>query len=236
MTAILEPTTESDSQSHTLISASQQLQGSFSACRVKFKWFGTRKSLNSDQKTRAAQSFGADGKAISAAKRLFDTQASCYRNLTSTKSQINMYWRDSSLPYPEPGIRLIRNDSIEDFNSSLISFRHELEITVVELNEHYAELKEAARQRLGSLYSQDDYPNSLLNEFQISWDFPSVAAPDYLRRLSPEIYRQECQRVQAQFSNAVALTEQMFQGQLAELVDHLVDRLSTDESGETKDV
>ena len=59
-------------------------------------------------------------------------------------------------------------------------------------------------------------------------------APDYLRRLSPEIYRRECERVQSQFSNAVELAEQMFQDQLAELVEHLVERLSADESGKQK--
>ena len=59
-------------------------------------------------------------------------------------------------------------------------------------------------------------------------------APDYLRRLSPEIYRRECERVQSQFSNAVELAEQMFQHQLAELVEHLVERLSADENGKQK--
>ena len=105
---------------------------------------------------------------------------------------------------------------------------------VVDLNHHFSDLKEAARHRLGSLFNNDDYPSSLSNEFDDSWDFPSVDAPDYLRRLSPEIYRRECERVRAQFSNTVELAEQMFQDQLAELVEHLVERLSADESGKPK--
>ena len=40
--------------------------------------------------------------------------------------------------------------------------------------------------------------------------------------------------MKAQFSNAVELAEQMFQDQLAELVEHLVERLSSDESGKQK--
>lgn len=48
------------------ISAVSRVRNNFLACRIKFKWFGTSKSLTSDQKSRAAESFGAEGAAISA--------------------------------------------------------------------------------------------------------------------------------------------------------------------------
>ncbi len=230
-TAIEAEQTQDSTSESTAVS---RVRNNFIACRVKFKWFGTSKSLTSDQKTRAAESFGAEGTAISAAKRLIDTKHESYRSLTSIKSQINRYWRDSSLPYPESGIRLIRNDAVDEFNSSLVGLKRQLDASVVDLNMHFSDLKEAARIRLGSLFNTDDYPSSLSDEFDVSWDFPSVDAPDYLRRLSPDIYRRECERVRSQFSNAVELAEQMFQEQLSELVEHLVERLSADESGKQK--
>ena len=225
---------ESENQISNSTEALSRIRNNFVACRIKFKWFGISKSLTSDQKSRAAESFGAEGAAISAAKRLIDTKHDSYRELTSIKSQINRYWRDSSLPYPESGIRLIRSDSVEEFNSALLSFQRQLEAAVGELDTHYWDLKEAARVRLGSLFDQGDYPSSLAAEFNVAWDFPSVEAPDYLRRLSPDIYRRECERVQSQFTKSVELATQMFQDQLAELVEHLVERLSTDESGKQK--
>ena len=129
---------------------------------------------------------------------------------------------------------MIPNDAVDHFNSSLLTFKNELEAGVRQLDNHFGELKEAARIRLGSLFNSEDYPASLGDEFSISWDFPSVEAPEYLRRLSPSIYRRECERVQTQFSNTVTLAEQMFQDQLSELVEHLVERLSADESGKQK--
>ena len=225
---------ETENQTADSTEALTRIRNNFVACRIKFKWFGTSKSLTSDQKSRAAESFGAEGAAISAAKRLIDTKHDSYRALTSIKSQINRFWRDSSLPYPESGIRLIRGDAVEEFNSSLLGFQEQLGAAVVELDNHYWDLKEAARTRLGSLFDHEDYPSSLSAEFKISWDFPSVEAPDYLRRLSPEIYRRECERVQSQFTKSVELAIQMFQDQLAELVEHLVERLSSDESGKQK--
>ena len=123
---------------------------------------------------------------------------------------------------------------MDAFSSTLLSYKNQLAAAVVELDQHYCDLKEAARIRLGSLFDRDDYPSSLSNEFQVAWDFPSVDAPDYLGRLSPEIYRRECERVQNQFTDSVELATQMFQDQLAELVVHLVERLSSDESGKQK--
>ena len=144
-----EPTRERTHEANVV----SQIRNNFIACRVKFKWFGTSKSLTSDQKSQAAESFGAEGTAISAAKRLIDTKHESYRSLTSIKNQINRFWRDSSLPYPEAGIRLIRNDAVDDFNSKLIEFKQELESGVLELNRHFSDLKEAARVRLGSLFN-----------------------------------------------------------------------------------
>jgi len=54
------------------------------------------------------------------------------------------------------------------------------------LDEHYAELKDAARERLGSLYNPADYPESLQGLFRIDYDFLSVDPPDYLEQLNPE--------------------------------------------------
>lgn len=211
-----------------------RVRNNFIACRIKFKWLGTSKSLTSDQKSQAAESFGAEGAAISAAKRLIDTKHESYRTLTSIKIQINRFWRDSSLPYPESGIRLIRNEAVDEFNSTLLGLKSQLEVAVVDLDSHFWDLKDAARIRLGSLFDQGDYPSSLSNEFEVAWDFPSVDAPDYLRQLSPDIYRRECERVRSQFCEAVEMAEQMFQEQLAELVEHLIERLSADDSGKQK--
>lgn len=53
-------------------------------------------------------------------------------------------------------------------------FEVELEEAVWRLDEHYTELKSAARQRQGSLYNPGDYPESLGGLFQVSWNFPSI--------------------------------------------------------------
>ena len=131
-----------------------------------------------------------------------------------------------SLPYPEPGIRLIRQDQIEAFNTQIESLKGELDEAVRQLDQHYAELKSAARDRLGSLYNPADYPGGLLGLFQVAWDYPSVEPADFLAQLNPEIYQQECERVAARFDEAVQLAEQAFIEELQDLVSHLTERLN----------
>ena len=131
-------------------------------------------------------------------------------------------------------LRLIRHDRLGEINDRMNEFRDELDEAVEQLDRHFDTLKAAARERLGSLYNDADCPGGLRGLFAVSWDFPSCEPPDYLRQLNPEVYQQECQRVQERFSEAVRLAEQAFTEELAKLVSHLTERLSGTEDGRPK--
>ncbi len=215
-------------------SPSQRLRTTFAAVRIAFTWLGTRKTLTSEQTAQAAESFGAEKQYLSAGKKLLDTKHPALKAVTGVRTRIVSLWKAMSLPYPEHGIRLIRQDQIEVFTRHLRLLQGELEEAVTGLEVHYAELKSAARERLGSLFNPEDYPASLQGMFQIAWDFPSVEPPEYLRRLHPEVYRQECERVARRFDEAVQLTEAAFIDELQHLVAHLTERLSGQTDGKPK--
>src|SRR5688572_29197017 len=107
-------------------SPAQRLRQSFAAVRVSFTWLGVRKALSTEQKAQAAEGFGAEGTYLSAAKKLLDTRDPSYRAVTAVRSQTVGYWRAMSLPYPEPGVRLIKQDSVAQFDSRMGEFRAEL--------------------------------------------------------------------------------------------------------------
>ena len=111
------------------------------------------------------------------------------------KSKVVAFTRSMSLPYPGPGIRLIRQDKIDQFTAKMVEFQEELVEAVENLDRHYSDLKVTARQRLGSLYNSGDYPETLIGAFSIDADFPSVKPPDYLQQLNPRLYEQECQQL-----------------------------------------
>lgn len=152
------------------------------------------------------------------ASRRHDTRHPRFKAVTTVRHQVLEYWRSVSLPFPEPGLRLIHQERIDEFQERMTGFRRELETAVRDLDRHFDALKSAARDRLGRLYNPSDYPATLIGLFDVSWDYPSVQAPDYLRELNPSLYREECQRVQARFEEAVRLAEAAFTDELAKLV------------------
>lgn len=229
MTTLVEP--KPPVQAHT---AGQRLRTTMAAVRLSFTWLGVRKSLTTAQKAQAAESFGAEEKFLSAGKKLLDTRHPAFRAVTAIRGAIQSYWRGVSLPFPEPGLRLIRQDRIAAFDDQLHCYREELADAVTTLQNEYSALKQAARQRLGELYCVSDYPVSLTELFAVEWDFPSIEPPDYLRQLSPELYEQERQRITARFDEAVQLAEEAFTSELARLVSHLTDRLAGTVDGQPK--
>ena len=219
---------------HEPQTSSERLRTTMAAVRLSFTWFGTRKTLTPEQKAQAAESFGAEGQFLSAGKKLIDTRHPAFKAVTQVRSRAVGLWKAISLPYPEPGLRLLRQDQVERFDNLMTELNHDLDEAVTALQEEYSAIKSAARKRLGALYSPADYPASLEGLFAMDWDFPSVEPPDYLRRLNPELYEQEARRVAARFDEAVQLAETAFTAELVELVSHLCERLSGDRDGKPK--
>ncbi len=229
MSVVLET---NDSTTRTL--ASVRLRATMTAARVSFTWLGVRKSLSTHQKDQAAHSFGAEGKFLSAGKKLLDTSHPAFKAVTAIRGNAIAYWKGCSLPFPEQGIRLIRQATVDEFHAKMTSFRQQLTDAVGQLGEQYGELRNAARERLGDLFDPTDYPSTLEGQFGIEHDFPNVEPPSYLRQLSPELYQQECQRMQSRFNEAVQLAEQAFMEELGRLVEHLTERLSGTDDGKPK--
>jgi hypothetical protein len=213
---------------------SERLRQEMAAVRLAFTWMGVRKTLTREQKAEAADAFGAEGEFLSAGKKLLDTRHSAYKAVTAIRGRLIANWRHMTLPYPEPGIRLLPRSRIEVFNRLQSDLRHELTEAVADLDQHYSELKRAARERLGRLYDSRDYPDSLTGLFEVSWDYPSIEPPNYLAEISPELYADECRRVASRFEEAVQLAESAFCDELAKMVSHLTERLTGSEDGKPK--
>ena len=214
----------------------QRLRTTMAACRVRFTWFGVRKSLTPNQQARAAEAFDAEGPFLSAAKKIIDTKDPAFRAVTAVRGKIEQYWRGLTLPFPEPGVRLIKQDQVESFATTMADYRLELTDAVANLDAHYAGLRRAAAVQLGSLYSDEDYPETLGALFDVAYDFPNVEPPDYLVAMSPQVYEEEQARVVARFEDAVRLAEQAFLAEFARLVEHLTERLEGSNDGGTTKV
>src|SRR3954447_6068942 len=101
---------ETRATNDNLSTPAQRLRTTMAACRVRYTWFGVQKALTPEQRAQAAEAFDADGAVLSAGKRLVDTRHTAFRAVTAVRTKITESWRGLSLPFPEPGIRLIKQE------------------------------------------------------------------------------------------------------------------------------
>lgn len=231
MSTTLEPNTVNPTPINEAVADMRQTMG---AVKVSFSWLGTRRSLSDNQTRQAANQFDADANLLTAYKKLIDTTHPAFKAVNAIKSQVVSYWRGMSLPYPTEGVRLIKHDDIASFEARMNEFRERLVEAVAILQNEYEALKTRAREHLGSLYNPADYPPTLEGMFSISWEYPSVEPPRYLRTFNPELYEQEQQRIHQRFEQAIEMAETAFSDRLQELISHLVERLTDTADGQPK--
>ena len=100
----------------------RELRQSMGAVKLSFSWLGTRRKLSDAQTTQAANSFDAAADLVSASKKLIDTSHPAYKAATAIKSQAMSYWRGMTLPYPQDGVRLLRQTDVEAFETKMRRF------------------------------------------------------------------------------------------------------------------
>jgi hypothetical protein len=227
-------TTDTTTEENTTVEqTASDLRQTMGAVKLSFSWLGTQRKLSDAQTKQAADTFHAATDLVTASKRLIDTKNTTYRVLTTLKSQAAAYWRAVTLPYPQDGVRLIRQADIGAFEDRMREYREQLVAAAANLQLEYETLKTAAREKLGDLYNPADYPASLDGVFDLRWEYPPVEPPNYLMTFNPELYQQEQQRVQHRFETAVVMAENAFAEQLQDMISHLIERL-TDEPDGTK--
>lgn len=218
------------------MSLGQDLKDQTAGVAFKSHKFGVRRKLDQATRVQAAAPFGAEPDCLVASKCLLDTRSEPYRAVVDVITRARRYWKSMTVFFPVKGVRLIRRDLMESFDTCMKQFAEELKTATDGLREEYKAMKQQARKDLGQLYNPSDYPDveTLLEEFAISWSYPSVDPPNFLKQLNPKLYEQEQARVAARFQEAMAAAEQTLAAEMQQIVTHLVDRLSTGETGSRK--
>ena len=128
--------------------AAQRLRRTAAAARVMLHWWGTHRALTAPQREEIGVATSADARLLTAGKRLVDTRHQAFRRLSSGRTRITGYWRGVSLPYAEPGVRLLRQADVPAFAHAMEGFRDELREAAEQLSAAYEEVKADARRRL----------------------------------------------------------------------------------------
>lgn len=197
--------------------------------------FGLSRTVTDEQRERMANLFQAEAPSVRASKRLLNKRNEAYLRVTGLLNRAREIWIESTVPFPEPGMRLIRRDAIPAFDERMQAVKNELVEAVQALEAVYRDqLLPEARAALGELFNAEDYPATLADEFGLQWGYRSVDPPDCLRQVSPRLYEQEQERIRARFEEAIAQAEAAFVDEFTKLVQHMVDRLTVGPDGKQK--
>ncbi len=148
------------------------------------------------------------------------------RGVNQIRREVSEYWKDISLPYPEPGIRLIRQADLVQLDNNLGNYQRKLAEAVEYWSPTMVRLSGWRCERLGRLYSDADYPATFIGLFQFCWTFQMWNRRTTWLRSSRNCINKEWNRVRSRFEEAVQLAEQAFTDELSGLIAHLSERLS----------
>jgi len=113
--------------------------------KLAFTWLGVRKTLAPEQRTTAARAFHADRELLLAGTLVLDTKNPPYRAVAAVRSEASGYWRTVTLPFPEAGIRLLPQNSLGMFASTMPTCRERLQEAARELAAQYDTIKSEAQ-------------------------------------------------------------------------------------------
>src|SRR6185295_1133865 len=123
----------------------RELRRLAAAVRDSMHWWRTHRTLTAQQQEEVGAAHDTATRFLTAGKKIIDTKHEAFRKLTSVSTRLVNYWRGLSLPYTEPGIRLIRQIDIEAFVHTMEGFREELVQAEADLNTVYDSMRSDAQ-------------------------------------------------------------------------------------------
>jgi hypothetical protein len=130
-----------------------------------------------------------------------------------------------SLPFPITSIYLIPKESLKLIDERLEQYKERFWHRVNEFIPQYLPAREEAKNELGELYNEDDYPEDITKRFNFEWRYLILGIPGKSSVLTPEIYEREKEKFQNLMDETRELAMMALREEFADVVGHLVNRL-----------
>jgi len=200
---------------------------------LTFSKIGNRRKIDNALFEFSGEAAGeVDKESVNATKKLIESEE--LDQINSLYGELSRYVQTRALPsHIKRGVYLLPKVFDDEVNGEVKNCETKVEPIVESLVSKLALLKKEAKQRLGPLYNEDDYPTAaeLRAAFNIrarTWKIDSADG------LSQERDREEREKTKADWAETRETIKLVMRTQMKEMVDHLVERLSPNEHGEKK--
>lgn len=179
---------------------------------------------------------GTDTNYIHVSKDIIERKEIRELNRLTSKLRNWLEWRSVPCSMLREGMYLLPLGLVEDVDKELQNFQTQRMTVLDKFLERYDDLKETAKSRLGTHYSELDYPSpeQIRSAFVVQARYLSFNVPAALEKLNVELYEREKQRVAMEWEEASTEVRQALREAMSGLVDHMINRLSIDDDGKPK--
>ena len=163
-------------------------------------------------------------------RRLFDCPE--YKAIANFDADISRYLESVCLPF-EKSVHLCPLPMLQQVEARLKQFAAKRPELVEAFLAVYPALCDQAPDRFRVLHDPRDFlpVEQVRAAFSFTWRYISFGVPDKLREIAPDLWQQECSKVAQLMTDAAAEAQQVMRSAMAELVQHLADRLQDSPDG-----
>jgi hypothetical protein len=150
-------------------------------------------------------------------------------SIQQARKLLNRY----ALPFPMAGLHLVPKDSIDEIDNRLEMLKSDFWSKVETFAAFYEDAREEAKNALGDLFSETDYPQDIKQKFRFTWSFVVLDVPSKASFLSPDIYQKEKQKFQDLMAETRELAMAALREEFGEVINHLSDKIISSDKPKT---
>jgi len=143
-------------------------------------------------------------------------------------SQARNEIRKHALPFPINSVYLVSKESLAGVDAKLQEQKAQFWEKVHDFELLFEMAKEEARDYLGELYNEADYPMDILRKFHFDWRFLVLEVPGRSSILPPEIYEREKEKFQTLMQETRDLAINALREEFSQIVHRLAEKLDKD--------
>lgn len=194
-----------------------------------------RKLGNRRKVPTGAVTVDAEKRLLAVSKKLLDSDE--MDAISKLDGDIRQFAYSRCLESPfRAGVYFLPVELIAEVHAALEAYQAGRAKAVEKLCESYPALKAMAAQELRVLFNERDYPSvdKVRAAFRMTWQYQAVHTPRVLEQISPALFAAESEKARQQIAEASAAIRDALRQGLAELVTHMVDRLTPGTDGKSR--
>jgi hypothetical protein len=209
---------------------------------LSFSRLGTARKVKKSQVAEKSEGIAADvvvdadTDMVHVGRDIIDSDE--LRAIASFDGAVRLWIEARCLPSSlfKAGVKCIPVSLLEDVYAYLEAAKVQREKLIDAFIESYPAKVEEARDRLKGLFDARHYPavTILKRAFEMKWNIVSFDTPGKLKAISASLYEKERAKVEAEWAGAAEQVRNALRVGMVDLVEHMIERLSSDSDGKAK--